>query len=528
MIMGIETPDGPQPRSVSNGVGGVTPVGSVWRSAAADGRWDDLETLVDERFFSDLLVDQASVAEALRPLPSERLQANPRYLFARDLANTRGRTLAMLTGPSTQTYIRWVGAQEHPSTRDLLAVLCAQIQDLNVLGRFADSAVVADEICDRVDRARDREGFPDFLPQVFILCGLTKLLAGRRHEAAALFEEGYRWSRDWGNHPAGEHLGNFIALAQALCHDYVRAEGAITGWAGQRPHEPGTLADVYANAGILARGLIAVGRVDLEGLDVALAAIDGRILQSPLWWVEAHLSAQRALLNGHARDGAREVESALSGHRSLSRPSSFAGEQLRADLADLYEASGDLAAAQDVLSTPGLSVHCGPMVDSLVRLEILRGDQPRAERHLDEALQRRGPRAPTYPSWESLQSAIAHMSVAMEPEVDTAELVQLEALTRRTGAVNALINAPAPVRHALAERMGLPRIAGEIFPVPRVIQLTRREREVLEALHHHANAGDIAAALHISRNTAKTHMASVYRKLGVHTRQQALKFAAKL
>ncbi|MBF4619520.1 helix-turn-helix transcriptional regulator [Clavibacter sp. VKM Ac-2873] len=501
---------------------------TLWMSAAEEGRWADLEMLADTRFFRDLLVNQPAVERALQLMPDERLHAHPRYLVARDLAHARGRSLAMLTGISTQAYVRWVGAQQRPATRDVIAVLCAHIQDLNVLGRFAESAALVDEICVKVDEADDRDGFPDILPEVFILGGLSKLLAGHRHEAAALFEEGYRWSRDWGWHPAGVHLGNMIALAHALCHDYVRAADAIADWAGTRPHEPGVLADVYASVGILARGLIAVGAVDLDGLDAVIAAVDEPIRQSSLWWIAVHLVAQRALLSGNARDGARELERTLTGHRSLSRPAAYAGEQLRADLADLYEASGDLAAAQDVLNTPGLSVHCGPMVDPLVRLEILRGDQPRAERHLDEALQRRGPRAPTYPSWEVLQLAISHMSVAAEPPADQTEIAQLECLVRRTGAVNALVNAPSGLREALSGRLGLPRVSTEVFPVPRVVQLTRREREVLEALHRYANAGDIAAALHISRNTAKTHMASVYRKLGVHTRQQALKFAAKL
>ncbi|MBF4625761.1 LuxR family transcriptional regulator [Clavibacter sp. VKM Ac-2872] len=503
-------------------------VGASWQAAAAEGRWTDLEALVDERLFTDLLLDQAAVGQALQSLPEERLRSNPRYMFARDIADARGRPLAMLTSAGTHAYVRWVGAQDNPSTRDVLAVLCAQIQDLNVLGRFAESARFVDEICEMVDQAEDRAGFADFLPQVFILCGVSKLLAGHRHEAAALFEEGHRWSRDWGWHPAGEHLRNYIALAQALCHDYVRAGDVITAWAGSRPAEPGVLADVYASAGILARGLIAVGAVDLVSLDVVLTDIDDRILQSPLWWIAVHLAAQRALLGGDARAGARELEKELAAHRSLSRPSSMAGEQLRADLADLYQAAGDLAAAQDVLGTPGLAAHTGPMVDPLIRLDILRGDQPRAERQLDEALQRRGPRAPTYPSWEVLQSAIAHMTLTVDPVAEDSEIAQLEALAKRTGALNALINAPASVRDELSRRLDLPRLATEIFPVPTVIQLTRREREVLEALHRFANAGDIAAALHISRNTAKTHLASVYRKLGVHTRHQALKFAAKL
>lgn len=54
------------------------------------------------------------------------------------------------------------------------------------------------------------------------------------------------------------------------------------------------------------------------------------------------------------------------------------------------------------------------------------------------------------------------------------------------------------------------------------LQLTSREREVLEQLQWHQSVKQIARTLHISPNTVKTHLSAVYRKLGVTNRADAV------
>ena len=57
--------------------------------------------------------------------------------------------------------------------------------------------------------------------------------------------------------------------------------------------------------------------------------------------------------------------------------------------------------------------------------------------------------------------------------------------------------------------------------------LTRREREVLQALAHGLNDKEIAQRLRISVETARNHMAHILSKLGVESRLQALVFALR-
>jgi DNA-binding NarL/FixJ family response regulator len=76
------------------------------------------------------------------------------------------------------------------------------------------------------------------------------------------------------------------------------------------------------------------------------------------------------------------------------------------------------------------------------------------------------------------------------------------------------------------------RLAGESREEERearasIEQLTRRELQVLEALAEGLTNREIAERLHMSVDTERTHMMNILNKLGVHSRLQALLFAAR-
>jgi len=66
------------------------------------------------------------------------------------------------------------------------------------------------------------------------------------------------------------------------------------------------------------------------------------------------------------------------------------------------------------------------------------------------------------------------------------------------------------------------------YPYQGVISaaLSQRERQVLTALRELDSVAAIAKHLHLSVNTVKTYKRSLYRKLGVRTRAEALEFSA--
>ncbi|HQY32424.1 LuxR C-terminal-related transcriptional regulator [Actinotalea sp.] len=55
--------------------------------------------------------------------------------------------------------------------------------------------------------------------------------------------------------------------------------------------------------------------------------------------------------------------------------------------------------------------------------------------------------------------------------------------------------------------------------------LTRRERVILSNLDEETTLEEIASRLFVTRNTVKSQVRSVYKKLGVSTRADAVEFA---
>jgi DNA-binding NarL/FixJ family response regulator len=82
------------------------------------------------------------------------------------------------------------------------------------------------------------------------------------------------------------------------------------------------------------------------------------------------------------------------------------------------------------------------------------------------------------------------------------------------------------------ELIALLRLAGQnreekVEARANIEQITPREKEVLQKLAEGLSNKEIAASLHMSVDTERTHMMNILNKLGVHSRLQALVFAAR-
>ena len=62
-------------------------------------------------------------------------------------------------------------------------------------------------------------------------------------------------------------------------------------------------------------------------------------------------------------------------------------------------------------------------------------------------------------------------------------------------------------------------------PVPEISDLTPREREVLGLISHGMTDTDIAEKLGLTRCTVRNHVATLYSKIGVHSRSSAIVWA---
>jgi len=84
-------------------------------------------------------------------------------------------------------------------------------------------------------------------------------------------------------------------------------------------------------------------------------------------------------------------------------------------------------------------------------------------------------------------------------------------------------------RIASAVRMvGLGRTVFEAHDRPSTLGLSERERAVLELMASGSTNPEIAGELHLSRHTIKEHTSSLYRKLGVRNRTEAVQRAQRI
>jgi DNA-binding NarL/FixJ family response regulator len=116
---------------------------------------------------------------------------------------------------------------------------------------------------------------------------------------------------------------------------------------------------------------------------------------------------------------------------------------------------------------------------------------------------------------EAGASGVLHKSASITEIVDSA---------RRLTAGEVLISP-----HEIVEMLRLlSRKRQEEYEARQAIEkLTRREKEVLQALSEGLDSKEIAEKLHITIETERTHMVNILNKLGVHSRLQALVFATR-
>ncbi|WP_127818586.1 response regulator transcription factor [Microbacterium sp. CPCC 204701] len=485
-----------------------------------DERWDDLAAVVDDRFFAYLLQDPEALRRALEAVPERWLRAHPRYLLARSLVRGARQPLGLVDDRELALFREWVQSQPNPATRDRLGLLTAALRHLVTAGRVEDASDTASRIFATIDDATDSAGFHDVLAPVLLRAGTAKLLAGDVSTAIASYAEAKRWAQMRPGHPFERVAARHLALGYAVAGNYAKADRELQRDASAEVDERfGHEAAAYV------RGLIAIGRLNRRDAEIRVSEASGVDATSELSWMRVHLRARHALYWGDRDLMVHEVEDYLLTDRGQTRPGSMAGDQLRADLSDLYQALGNLPAAEHVLETRGMSSAHRSVLTSRSRLHLLKGERERALAHLAEAKQLTGGRVHFLASWRVLQVSAGQF---MGDPVDVESLRALASSMEHTHAFDALVEGTPEVRDGVARHLRFnPASLPDVYaaPPPRAT-LTPRESEVLGALREHTSIKAVAAALHVSPNTAKTHLRALYRKLGASGREQALRIAS--
>ncbi|MDC7121429.1 LuxR C-terminal-related transcriptional regulator [Cellulomonas fimi] len=275
-----------------------------------------------------------------------------------------------------------------------------------------------------------------------------------------------------------------LAVADALAVDLLAGDGVRTG----------ALAPAH-----LVRGLVAYWQ---DRLDDARADLDDALtLAGPAQLAVAVRAAATLALVCHAQDDRTGFEQARRRVEVALRTSDSGGARHAAP-ADGPDAEQHVSL--DVLGRIATS-HCRTSVDVVAVLQralaVAEADEHTAHRLLERALDVADP------------AGVRRPFVELEPLLHDLLLEHLRWGSTHEAMVASLVAGDVPRR---AQRGGWGNL-----------DLTEREHQVLVRLRSTMTTTEIAAALFVSTNTVKTHQRSIYRKLGVAGRRDAIRVAAE-
>ncbi|MEU2064098.1 LuxR C-terminal-related transcriptional regulator [Streptomyces sp. NPDC013455] len=518
---------------------------------AAAGEWD---------FTAGALIDDMAIGELFTGLrsgeliqlfshmgPEARSPATDLVRAARDLARRDlGRGLARLRHAGERLAPEASGAESEPApdvpdraaaqlSRALLETLAARLTGCPP--RAEEAARAADELRREVP-AHLLDEHPEIPALLLTHLGSARLWAGRFEEArAALTAVAGTPGRASTVLPRQESMGHLALL------DY------LNGWPGRAERRALAAVSEAERAGLpqppgsgIERLVLAAVAVDRHELDRAQALLDetARLpsgAPDPVTAGGRALATARLLLvRGQVRAAVEAADPSVAtavaspwaaGHEALVASAAYlaegrpdeATEVLRrvsgdqptcaVEAAAIQAAAGRTGAALDLLDGMRSEGPAGPGVTvraALVRARAAQGagDTATARRLVAQALldARR----------ERLRRPFLDAGAWIRPLLATDPLRELAAGWLR----------PGPPRRGDQPRAGSP-------PPPLVaVELSRRERDVLERVARMMSTEEVAADLYVSVNTVKTHLKSVYRKLAVNRRGEAVRRARDL
>jgi LuxR family maltose regulon positive regulatory protein len=518
------------------------------RHAADGGDWEfAARAVVDELAVGELIEPPGNeaLAAGFRPMPRDAGWLVPQPLLvaaAIDLAHGETGASEARLRAAEDLLTRLPAEAETPSR---LAAALIRIAVAGGAGDAASPAAAADGAGSLIRALpQDRLArYPWNQAQVLAGRGAVELWSGRFDKAAAVLASGAVTTRvpQSGTERAG-FLG-YLALIEALQGRLSRAEELAAEPAGRpaedsaRPVSDCSAAAEVALAAVhldrnelpvsrrwqkradsalrdrpdalirMVASLVAAGHSLAEGrartaLEIVSRAREGC---SPPAWAQRRMLLIESSAQAAAEDYPQAIDSAM---RAAPESSLGATVALARALLD----SGDHAAAARVLAAapPGTEAAVGErlaawLVDA--RLSYGAGDHVRGRRSLDHALRLGEPelyRLPFAAERDWLRPVLQR-----DPELAQQYRRLLEPDLIRPGWMEAR------------------QPAGQQPPVV-VEPLSQREREVLEHVSAMESTAEIAMEMYISVNTVKTHLKSIYRKLAVSHRGEAVRRAKKL
>ncbi len=326
----------------------------------------------------------------------------------------------------------------------------------------------------------------------------------------------------------GAQTAGFGTTGLALVHAIQGEPRTALRWLAELELEPGRTNGILGTSASVARALASVDAAG-EDADASVAALPERHHRDELWALAVFVRAHHAVLAG-GRDDIVAVTNELRAAVRYLRRGSRAEALLTESLVEALLAAGMADVARQVVAR--VEPH-----------QLIRVSQAKLALHehaYDEVVRHAS---------RVLDSRALTQRYAMECQVLLAAAYHA---TRQAGRAGEAFDAAVRLAQQTGQRrpfvlmgrhafVALAASDGDVLRLwpgrhgaePPVIEsrgsnaLTSRELEILEALADHPGPVGIAQALGLSTNTVKTQLRSVYRKLDVSNRAEALAAARR-
>jgi len=478
--------------------------------AADDGDWASVLQFARAHLARISMTDPAAWPAIFAQIPPDVVRRESTFVIIEALIRslTRG---SVHVPPDLLGQVEAIeaGVPVRPTTRSILE-LFSRIESERLWGRLDSALAHGDVLGEHVRAHPSDESAEDLAPGAFILIGTTLLLKGRYEDALRAFHDAER-SAAWTEHPTARFARAYLALCHLLADAPDQAERYVDAAPTRRTARPGTWIFLYESATLFVPLLRALADADRRAALTALDAIDERAERSPFGWLAVHARARIALLWGEPSQALVTARRAFVNLGAYAGPGTLVRSVLNADIADLALAQGDFDEAVNAAFDQDATAPAALLDAARSRLQPMHADD--------------GP--------GGLRDSAGRRARAAVTRIDAsgAGAPRNHALTEAARVLEETRSAAAAIETSLATRATLwallrrapddrPLTDFARSPLQELGLLSPREREVFFALDTTAPLKQIGARLSVSENTLKTHLRSIYRKLGVASRRE--------
>jgi LuxR family transcriptional regulator, maltose regulon positive regulatory protein len=519
---------------------------AVQQAVAADDWQLAAQIVVEEIAVGQLMTPESldPLAEVLRNIPQDEAWSQPQPLLVMAALGAYGESAEVPVGSldAADDMLRKL-----PSNEEIPSRLAAELIRLVLARRTGDlptakaAAAAAGSLLGRIP-AEAIARHPEIPGQVMIWQAMVEFWWGNFATAAAAFRSAVTSSRSsyeraacLGRLALLEALGGRLSSAVALAAD----EDAVTkrGLLTQRHHRTATLACAYVH---VQRYELTDARHSLQATEAALRERPDRVAAA----VASMVAAQGCLAQGRYRE-AGEVVGRV---RDRWSPPRWLDQRLALVESRAFAAAGNAEAALDAARRAGPE-HSPEAVAALARAWLVGGNTQAARRALSEI----GTTGHDVPDLGRVEVRLAEGRLALMSgergnaaravehalRLARAERLRLPFILER-GWLRPLIDSDPGLAQAYNDMLAFRpagegrtghsrRAAARPQDAPLVVEnLTEREREVLQHVSQLLPTAEIASEMFVSVNTVKSHLKSIFRKLGAATRNEAVRRARQL